>query len=95
MNYISDFNRDENNPSYIDLQNKIEYHFTGFELPMTESVKRQLIARHGRPRRISLVPKVIENEVMTITMPEPSFEIQIIHRMPENEEPKSSPTSEK
>ena len=89
MSYISDFNADENNPRYIDPDLKIEYHFTGFPLPLPEAAKRENIRKHGRPRRNPVAPPVIENDFIVVTLPDPGFETQVIHKMPEEPDAKS------
>jgi hypothetical protein len=58
MSYLSDLNEDPNNHRYIDADNVIEYIFTGFDSPLPIEQKHELIARHGKPRRASLVTKV-------------------------------------
>jgi hypothetical protein len=79
MSYVTDLNNDPNNLRYIDTNNLIEYIFTGFHSPLAIDQKRELIARHGKPRRTALTTKV-EKGGCIVDFGPPSFEMQIIHK---------------
>ena len=80
MSLIDDINRAENR--FIDVEQQIEYLFLNFPKLLSLEEKHTLIARHGKPRRIPLTPTKIESEFVTVELPKPRFESQIIHYEP-------------
>jgi hypothetical protein len=82
MAYIDDFNSDPNNPRFINKEQLIEYIFLGFDLPLTIDQKLSFIKKFGRPRARPLKVPKIETDEVVVTLPEPSFETQLIYKSP-------------
>lgn len=76
MSYIRDFNKDPLNHRYIDEGNCIEYIFAGFIGKISQSQKKKLIKKFGKPRKYK--PSLIDMQIAVVNFGPPSWQMQVI-----------------
>ena len=85
---IEKINKDSECHRYLDDENLIEYIFSGFDVSLPFSIKRELIDKFGKPRRMKLDEVIYENSFAKVTNPIQTWETQVVHFQPE-EDPES------
>jgi hypothetical protein len=76
MSFTRDFNKDPLNHRYIDEHNCTEYIFAGFIGRISQTQKKKLIKRFGRPREYK--PSLVDMKELVINYGAPSWEMQVI-----------------
>jgi hypothetical protein len=80
----SEFDSSSRN-EYEDAENYIRYVFSGFDEKLTLSKKLELIKKLGVPRKHPLKGKIEIGNVKA-ELPNPIWEFQMIHKMPEDQQ---------